>query len=84
LRPQQTSAKDVRVHGGGAPCPDCSSRVGNGIVEPRFVGGASLQSVELMAEGLRNADGADQSRVQKPEPITAVADLAILEYRRSP
>jgi hypothetical protein len=57
LRPQQTSAKGVRVCCSGAPRPDRSSRVGNGIVEPHFVVRASLQSVELLAEWLRNADG---------------------------
>lgn len=84
LRPQQTSAKGVRVHCGGAPCPDRSSRVGNGIVEPCFVVRASLQNVALLAEGLRNADGVDQSRIQKPQTVAAVTNLAILEDCRSP
>jgi len=84
LRPQQASAEGVRAHCGGAPCPDRSSRVGNDIVEPHFVIRASLQSVELLAEGLRNADGVDQSRVQKPKPVAAVANLEVFEYRRSP
>jgi hypothetical protein len=76
--------KGVRVYCGGAPCPDPSSGVGNGIVEPCFVVRAPLQSVELLAEGLSNADGVDQSRVQKPETVAAVANLAILEDCRSP
>jgi hypothetical protein len=64
--------------------PDRSGRVGNGIVEPCFVVRASLQSVELLAEGLSNADGVDQSRIQQPQTVAAVANLAILEDCRRP
>jgi hypothetical protein len=31
---------------------------------------------------LRNADDVDQRQVEKSEPVAAVADLAILNYRR--
>jgi hypothetical protein len=43
----------------------------------------SPERVELPGEKLRNANDADQRRVEKPEGVAPVADIAVLKHRRS-
>jgi hypothetical protein len=44
----------------------------------------SLEPLELPGETLRDVDDTDQRRVEKPEGVAPVADIAILKHRRSP
>src|ERR1700676_1117265 len=82
--PEQTLTERGGVDREGAPCLDRSSGFGNCVIKPRVarrVG--SVECVEPPGEKLCNADDTNQRRVEKPEGMAPVADIAVFKHCRS-